>query len=846
MIGARLGPYEIVAPLGAGGMGEVYRARDSRLSREVAIKVLPPEYSADRERLSRFEQEARAAGMLNHPNILSIYDVGSHDGSPFVVAELLDGETLRQRLATAALSPRKAIDYALQIVRGLAAAHEMGIAHRDLKPENLFVTRDGRVKILDFGLAKLLGPRVGKADQTNAPTTPVRTESGMVMGTVGYMSPEQVRGQQADHRSDIFSFGSIFYEMLTGRRAFRGDSAIETMSAILKEEPAELSETNRALPPGLERVVRHCLEKNREERFQSASDLAFALEALSGFSSSGAVAVAPLRARPKLLPWLGRIAILAAVAAAAFWIGKGQRISVPTFHRLTFRRGIVSSARFAPDGQTIVYGAAWEGRPVEIFSARPESPESRPFGLGRCDILAISSGGEMAVTLGERGESTVARLPLAGGAPREVLERVGWADWSPDGQSLAVVRESGGRQRLEYPIGRTLFETAGWITHPRVSHDGRTVAFLEHPLTGDDRGSVALVDGAGRKRTLSREWRSIWGLAWSPDGREIWFSATQIGARALYATSSDGRERLVLRVPGRVTLEDIARDGHVLLTRDSVRVEMFGRAPADKAERELSWLDWSLVRDLSDDGGKVLFDESGEGGGENYAIYLRKTDGSPAVRLGEGAAMALSSDGTWALARSGISPSRLVLLPTGAGEGRALSAGSLSHQRASWFPDGKRILFSGNEPGHAPRLYVQDVGRGAPRVLSPEGVTGFWNSISPDGRVAVARRPDGALVLWPLDGSAPRPITGAFSDETPIRWKADGSALFLARMTRLPLTIRSLDVATGRADVWKQLTPLDSAGVTTISSLRMSSDGEAYAYSYRRILSDLYVVEGLK
>src|SRR5271154_4079087 len=285
--GSKLGPYDIQAPIGAGGMGEVYSARDARLSRDVAIKILPASFSTDPDRLRRFAQEARAAAALNHPNILSIYDIGDDHGAPYVVSELLEGETFRDRLRSGPLPSRKAIDYAQQIARGLAAAHEKGIVHRDLKPENVFLTNDGRVKILDFGLAKLTRPETGDSSG-NAPTQQVGTDAGTVMGTVGYMSPEQVRGKPADARSDIFAFGAILYEMLSGKRAFHGDSAADTMSAILKDEPPELSETNRNVSPALERIVRHCLEKNPESRFHSASDIAFDLEHLSGISGSSA------------------------------------------------------------------------------------------------------------------------------------------------------------------------------------------------------------------------------------------------------------------------------------------------------------------------------------------------------------------------------------------------------------------------------------------------------------------------------------------------------------------------------------------------------------------------------
>src|SRR5271170_6181700 len=316
--GTKLGPYEILSPLGAGGMGEVYRARDARLNRDVAIKILPASFSAAADRLQRFALECRAAAALNHPNILSIFDIGEDRGAPYVVSELLEGETLRDRLRNGPLTSRKAIDYAQQIASGLAAAHEKGIVHRDLKPENLFITNDGRAKILDFGLAKVTRPEADASG--DAPTIQAATEAGTVMGTAGYMAPEQVRGKPADPRSDIFAFGAILYEMLSGKRAFHGESSVETMSAILKEEPPDLSETNRNVSPALERIVRHCLEKNPAERFQSARDAAFNLEALTEISSASRTG--GMRAIPeekKSSRWL--LPLVAALLLLASWAG---------------------------------------------------------------------------------------------------------------------------------------------------------------------------------------------------------------------------------------------------------------------------------------------------------------------------------------------------------------------------------------------------------------------------------------------------------------------------------------------------------------------------------------------
>ena len=499
--GTKLGPYEILSVLGAGGMGEVYRARDPRLGREVAIKVLPDAFSARPDRLQRFEQEARAAGQLNHPNITAVYDIGSFEGTPYVVQELLEGKTLKDTLTAGRLSSRKAVDYGIQIARGLAAAHEKGIVHRDLKPGNIFVMRDGRVKILDFGLAKL-SHREGGAQLDAATVT--ATEPGLVLGTLGYMSPEQVSGERADARSDIFAFGAILYEMLAGERAFHGDSNADTMAAILTAEPPDLSIRNPAVSLGLERLIRHCLEKDPEQRLHSAHDAAFALEEITGGSTaSGVRALAPPRARSR--PWWKIATGLAAAAAlvAAGYLARARSTSAdpPAFRQVTFRRGIVGSARFSPDGQTVLYSAAWEGEPNRLYQARVGLPEPLPLNVpGGEAVEGITSQGDMAVLLRAAGEPTLARVPITGGSPREIAERVLDADVSRDGKSFAVVRRVEGTFRLEYPIGTRLYETSGGISSPRISPDGERVAFLDHPLVDDSRGSVAVVGRSGDRK----------------------------------------------------------------------------------------------------------------------------------------------------------------------------------------------------------------------------------------------------------------------------------------------------------------------------------------------------------
>ena len=853
--GTRLGPYEIVALIGAGGMGAVYRARDSRLGREVAVKVLPAEYSADADRLRRFEQEARAAGALNHPNILTIFDVGTAGSSPYVVSELLEGETLRQKVAGGALPQRKAVDYALQLARGLAAAHEMGIVHRDLKPENVFVTKDGRIKILDFGLAKLASPRVMTGGETDAPTTPVITESGLVLGTAGYMSPEQVRGQAADHRSDIFAFGSVLYEMLTGERAFRRETGVETMSAILKEDPPLLSQESPELPPGISRIVRRCLEKGREERFQSASDLAFALESLSGLSMTSGAARAVAQPAAFRLPRLFLAAAsLVVVAGLAYWLARQERTAPPTFHQLTFRRGIVLTARFARDGETIVYGGAWDGGPFQLYTVRPESPESSPLPLPAADLLAISPSGELAVSLGRRfvfswmNGGTLARVPLSGGAPREVLEGVQEADWSPDGAALVAVRRVGGTHRLEYPIGNVVLETAGWFSHVRLSPDGKRVAFVDHPIFGDDRGVISVLELGKKKAALTSEWSSAQGLAWTPGGDEVWFTASEKGLNSsLRAVTLSGRTRIVVNGTGRLTLLDISRQRRVLLSRDQSRGAVIGRASDGAEERELSWLDASGCSDLSADGRSLLLTESGEGGGPRYGTYLRKLDGSPAVRLGDGQATALSPDGKWALSIVYGKPDELRMLPTGAGEARTLPRGSIERLHwARWTPDGKMVFFTGNEAGKSLRIYLLDLASGRMRPVTPEGVG--WNlPATPDGRFVCSGDREGRVRLYPIDGSGEaRLLPGLEPGDTPLRWSRDGRYLFVRRRGEPQVRIERLDTATGRSEPWRMLAPADRTGLMGMSSVLVSEDGQAYAFSCQRLLSELYLAEGLR
>jgi serine/threonine protein kinase len=845
--GDRLGRYQIVALLGAGGMGEVYRAHDPELHRDVALKVLRRS-SASADELARFGREARAAGGLNHPNIVVVYDVGVEAGVPYVVTELLEGETLRARLDRGPIPFLKAVDYGSQIAAALGAAHARSIWHRDVKPANVFITNDGRVKLLDFGIAKL-GEKHVRAN-ANDPTEEV-SDRHSIFGTAGYMSPEQVLGHPADHRSDIFAFGAVLYEMFTRTRAFKRDSTVQTMTAVLQDDPPDPLSIKPDLPPMAVAIVRRCLEKNKEERFQSARDLAFDLHQLRETSTKSRPLPLPAIVRRRMLSRWMAMAALVLAALAAGWLLKPSA-EPPVFEQLTFRRARISSARFLADDRAIVYSESREGNTLDLWRLDlGDSPPTRPLDYpAGADILA-SRAGEIALlvkrsfVMGERFVGTLATAPLGGGEPLERRENVEDADWDASGVDMVVVRSTGigGGSWLEYPLDTRLYETGASIRSPRVSPDERHIAFIEDRVGSDEGGRVSVINIRSRAVTeLTGGWKSIRGMAWSPDGGEIWFTAGDSRSnRVLRAVTLDKALRVLLSAPGSITLWDVAEDGRVLLSRDDERRSLVGMAPGDRTERDLSWLDDSGLADISDDGTQVLFkDRSG--------VYLRDIKSALPRYLGGADTYAddLSPDGSRILATN-RDTTEVRIMPTGPGAEQKLPAhGIKSYSGARWFPDGQRILFAGRDASGNLRAYVQDLSGAAPRPITPERIWALVVSPNSEWAAAIGDVFDG-VSLYPVSGEGPpQPVSGSVKGDRPVAFTRDGRWLWMFRRGEVPCQVIKVDLVTGERQIVKPLVPADVAGVYSITEFAITPDGGAYFYSYHRLLSQLYVVDGLR
>jgi hypothetical protein len=847
--GSRLGHYEVLGPLGAGGMGEVWRAHDARVGRDVAVKLIRETVHADPEARRRFEQEARATARLGHPNVVTLFDVGEHEGAPFLVYELLEGETLRARLEAGRLDAPRALDWAAQIARGLASAHEKGILHRDLKPENVWVTREGVLKILDFGLARLRPPGEEAGLASDLATASQHTRPGTLVGTLAYMSPEQARGLPLDERTDVFALGAILYEMLAGRRAFERATGPDTLSAILTVDPSETG-LPADLPPRAARVLRRCLAKDPAQRFRCAADLAAALEDPEALA-------APVGAREAGTRWRRRGLVALAVAVA---LGAGVALGAlrhgrpgagpPELRPLTFGRGIVRGARFTPDGETVVFSAAWGGEPFRLHMKRLSDPEELPFGPDDTQLLGMSSASELLVLLNRRLVSnpfgptgTLGRLPLTGGAPREIADSVEAGDWIGTSGAIALVKDAGTTRRLELPAGHVAYETAGWLSDLRVRPDGQAAAFVDHPLQGSLGGQLVVIDRAGRVIRRIGEpghFSVVTGLAWRPAGSEILWSNIHGEVRA---APLSGPERVLLRIPAWAVLHDVSSSGLALVAQDSRRMAVVVGRPGLPLERDLSWLSWSVAGRVSLDGGRLLFTEFSVPGAPFGTVATRSVDGSPIVRLGDGFAHSLSPDGRWALASVMPPTARLVLLPTGAGSPRELPRGDVEAYRwADFLPDGQGVVFDGQEPSRPPQLYLQDLAGGPPRRLGSEPIGFGQVHVSPDGAWAAAVGQDRRPRLVSVADGAARVVPGTLAGELPAGWSGDSRALYLYPFGDRNARIRRVDVHTGKGTAFATVVPSDPGGVDSVGPVTITPDGSRFAYSYLRTLSQLYLV----
>ena len=828
--GTRLGPYEVLSALGAGGMGEVYRARDTRLSRDVAIKVLPQHLSSDPELRARFEREARAISRVSHPHICVLHDIGRDGDTDYLVMELVEGESLADRLTRGALPVADVLRIGAQVADALDRAHRAGVIHRDLKPGNVMLGKSG-AKLMDFGLARAAGLNDGGAKALSMTQSPTMarplTAEGSLVGTFQYMAPEQLEGKEADARSDVWALGCVLYEMSTGKRAFEGASAASLISAILKDEPRPIAEIAPMSPASLERIVHACLAKDPDQRWQSAHDVGLAL----GWPPD---------------------------AAGAQDAGEAGAGAGPTtkFRQLTFKRGLIINARFATDGRTVIYDAAWEGGPHQIHLTRTDSPESTLPPLPSAVLMSVSSRSELALSLDRRflggwwlGSGMLAQAPLFGGTPREVASEVYEADWLPDGNALAVSRRSGLENVVEFPLGNPVFTSTGWLTGLRVSPDGRHVAFID--MVGVGHGSILrIVDQAGAVRTPGPMGFWFGGLVWKPDGSEIYFVQSKAPEGAtLEAIDLDGRRRHIERfMGGYVTIHDMSPAGDMLLTRAAQTYSIACSRPGHEVDVTLGQFDLALAKDISDDGKALLYDEQGVANDGELYTYVGATDGSPPVRLGPGYARELSPDGKWAI---NIHGSQVRLLSRGAGTPRVLDIAPLNPMHmVSWHPDGERIVMLASEPGHAPRIYILNAAGGGMRPLTPEGVGfpagAFVKPVSPDGTRICAMSRERELQIYAVSAEgAPLASIQLDEGEEPVRWCADGRSIFVWRRGEVPIRVSRLDLETGKRTPWREYPPKDHTGVICSRSVALTPDGETAAYTYAHMISELFVARGL-
>ncbi|HET7452865.1 MAG TPA: protein kinase, partial [Thermoanaerobaculia bacterium] len=745
--GTKLGPYEILSPLGAGGMGEVYRAKDTKLNREVAIKVLPESLSKDPDALARFEREAHAIAALNHPNILSIHDFGNEGGIAFAVTELLVGETLRARVDEGALAQRRAVEIAIQIAKGLAAAHEKGIVHRDLKPENVFLTADSRVKILDFGLAKRIGLESGG---TSAPTT-AGTEPGTVMGTVGYMSPEQVRGRDVDHRTDIFAFGAILYEMLAGKRAFKGNSAVETMNAILKEDPPELLESGRNIAPALDRIVRHCLEKSPESRFHSAGDIAFDLDAISNASTSSARAISARPGKRSKFSLAARLVGAAALLALAYFAGR--RLAPESgaaegwhFQQLTFGRS-AELPSLSPDGTQFLF-VRREGK-AHIFLQRvggQNAVDLTPGSVFNNSEPVFSPDGTRIAFVSDRDGGGIYVMGATGESMRRVADGGFAPSWSPDGSSLVYMTtlqldpyhfaSPGDVMTVELQSGkkRTLLKGQDFdatLAAPAWSPHGNRIALYGVVGSGAQRDLFTIDARAQKPKPLRliEDKPLDWAPAWSPDGRSIYFGSDRGGTLDLYRIGVDEATGKATSAPQRVSIP-AGSAGPFSLSHDGSRIAY-----------EVDSTNYGIQRFAFDPARRELAD----------------TPKTILAGLPVTSYVAASPDGSRLLFQAGVTRENIYACDVNGGDLAQLTDDGFKNRQPRWYADGKKIVFystrggsyqvweMGVDGGQARLLTSPSLGYFLASIPTPAGerIATFMSKGTSSGLAVLRRQPDG-------------------------------------------------------------------------------------------------------
>lgn len=857
--GSRLGSYEVVGPLGAGGMGEVYRAMDPKLSREVAIKVLPEGFAEDPVRLGRFRQEARALAALNHPNILTVFEVGDQDGVPFLVTEILCGETLRDRLTGGPLPVRRAIEVGVQVALGLGAAHEQDLLHRDIKPENLFLTREGRVKILDFGLAKLHLPAGQEAQSTLALGAPASaTEPGVVLGTVGYMSPEQVQGLRLDARSDLFSLGVVLWEMVTGGRPFTGASAVETMAAILKAEPPELDPALK-VPAGLARIMDSCLAKEPAARFHSAHDLAFALETLSSAGSSGGDPVLPVLAPPvrHWTPWaLASGLVLAALGLGIGWQWRWRPPAQPAFHRLTFMDRRIPAARFLPNGREVLMATNVPGGSgPDLARLQLDSRELTETGVKNAALLAVGSQGQVAMALspevyaigdfhGTPGISQVEAM-----MPHRGEGRILSADFGPMGLVVSRLQPSK-RYQLELPGGQHPVDSASDFSDIRLSGDGAYLACIERPNGNDSGGCVGLLDiHRGQYRRLTGMYNNLFGLAWN--GQELWFTASERSTeKSLWAVSPKGALRKVYAGPEDLTLQDIDAQGRVLLGIENCQARLYLATEGSPNSAEISAGSLPFGLGISPDGTKVLYYGTDTSTPMDYDLFLRPAQSGPPQYLGKAHGMpSFSADGTRVICLRGH-PSRVSVIPLEGGEARDLPLQGLeaitpfAHLR--WTPDGREVLFQAQGPKGPTQVFRQSTEGGVPQPLGlPGALVPF---VAPDGHKMFTLTSQGWRVsTYPDDHPLPADLRTVPKEVVQVLgWSEDSQAILHAQMEQGGINVYRSELQGGTLARWKRFeTPgvgLRSFGVPG----HITPDGRHLLFTNLTWNTTLYLVEGLR